>query len=100
MDVHVRDSGFYGTTHLDVVVTIKVGMNPTLKANLGGPEGRSLAHPVGNLLIGQQIRGPAQIQGHRPFGETTEGALEGTDIRVVDIAVVDERNLIAIYFCP
>ena len=99
VDVHFRDSGFYGTADLDVVVTVKIGMDPTLKANFGGPEGCSLAYPFGNLIIGQQIRGPAQIQGHRPFGETTEGALESADIRVVDIAVVDERNFIAIYFC-
>ena len=58
MDVHVRDSGFDGTADLDVVVTVKIGMNSTLKANFGGPEGRSLAHSLGNLIIGQQIRGP------------------------------------------
>ena len=79
--------------HLEVVVAVEVGVDAPLQTDLGGPEGLGLPHPVGDLAQLEQVGAPPEVEGERALGEGAEPALEGADVGVVDVPVVDEGDL-------
>ena len=52
----------YGLEHLEVVVAVELGVDPTLETHFGGPDLLGLPHPVGDLAQLEQVRAPTQIE--------------------------------------
>ena len=80
---------------VDVVVAVEVGMDPALEAHLGRAALDRLDDAPLHLLELEQVRLAAQVERERPLRERAEPALERADVRVVDVAVADERDLVA-----
>src|SRR5690606_483248 len=80
---------------VDVVVAVEVGVDTTLETHLGGPFGGGFAHPLGDVVEREQIRRTPQVERERTLGEPTEPAFEGAHVRVIDVAVVYERDNVA-----
>ena len=80
---------------LEVVVAVEARMDAALQADLGGSQGLGLTDPVGDLAQLEEVGGAPEIEGERSLGEGTEPALEGADVGVVDVPVVDVGDLVA-----
>ena len=92
--VHVNvGSGFlHCPTHVDVVVTVEVGMDAALQRDLCGTQVPRLAYALGNVLEREQVGLAPEVERHRTLREAAELALERADIRVVDVPVVHPGN--------
>ena len=80
--------------HIDVVVTIKFGMDSTLQTHLCGAGRRSLNDSLGHLFQGQQVGVTSQVEGERTLGESAKTAFEGAHVGVVDIPIDDEGDVV------
>ena len=81
--------------HLEVVLAVEVGVDAALQADLGRPAGFGLDDAPCDLVDLEQIGAAAQVERQRALGEGAEPALEGADVRVVDVAVGDEGDHVA-----
>ena len=84
-----------GPDDLQVVVAVELGVDAALQADLGGPHGLGLGHPVGDVAELEQVRRTPQVERQRPLGEGAELALEGADVGVVDVPVGHVGDLVA-----
>ena len=98
--VHGRDGFLHQLRHPHVVIAVEVRVNSTLQTHLGCPTGRCLHNSGNDFLIIEKVRASTQVQRQRTLGETAEGALVCADIRVVDVAVTDEGDRVAIGVRP
>ena len=80
---------------VEVVVAVEVGVDPALEADLGRAALDRLDHAALHLGEVEQVRVAAQVQRQRTLRERAEPALERADVRVVDVAVADERDVVA-----
>ena len=78
-----------------VVVAVEVGVDPALQAHLGGAAVDRLDDAPLHLLELEQVRVAAEVERERTLRERAEPALERADVRVVDVAVADERDDVA-----
>ena len=56
-----------GPDHVEVVVAVELGVDPPLQADLGGAQRFGLTDPVGDLVEGEQIGGPARLRDSGPL---------------------------------
>ena len=80
---------------VDVVVAVEVGMDTALQADLGRAALDRLDDAALHLLHLDEVRLAPQVERERALRERAELALERADVRVVDVAVADERDLVA-----
>ena len=80
---------------VEVVITIEVGMDAPLEADLGGAHSGRLGCPVGDLVHLQEVGRASEIQRQRSLGETAKATLVGADVGVVDISVRHPRHVVA-----
>ena len=59
------------------------------------PSATASTHPLLDVLEREQVGRAAQVERQRPLGEAAEPALEGADVRVVDVAVADVGDGVA-----
>ena len=96
MDVHLGNRFVHGAGDIDVVVAVEVGVNTALKADLRRTEIGCFLRALYEILEREEIWSAAKVERQRTLAESAELALERTDVGVVDVAIVDERNLVAI----
>ena len=85
---------------VEVVVAVEVGVDAALQAHLGRAALDRLDHAPLDLVEVEQVRVAAQVQRQRALRERAEPALERADVRVVDVAVADERDVVADDLAP
>ena len=85
---------------VDVVVAVEVGMDAALEAHLGRAALDRLDHAALHLLHLDEVGLPAQVERERTLRERAEPALERADVRVVDVAVAHEGDLVADDLAP
>ena len=85
--MHVWHGGLHCPGHIDVVVAIELGVDPTLEANLSCPHGLGLHRSLGDVVERQEIRSTPQVEREWALRESTEFALERAHICVVDVAI-------------
>ena len=95
VDVDVGRGLLHRPGDVDVVVAVEVGVDAALEADLGGAQLGRLDDPAGDVVQREQVRAAPQVQRQRALGEAAEPALERADVRVVDVAVVDEGDDVA-----
>ena len=96
VDVDVGRGVLHRPGDVDVVVAVEVGVDAALQADLGGAElGAPRRTRAGDVVEGEQVRRAPQVERQRALGEAAELALERADVRVVDVAVVDEGDHVA-----
>ena len=93
--VDLRRDLLHRARDVDVVVAVEVGMDAALQAHLGRAALDGFDHPPLHLLHLEQVRLAAQVERERTLRERAEPALERAHVRVVDVAVADERDLVA-----
>jgi hypothetical protein len=77
-----------------------VGVNPALHAHLGGAPLPGFDAAAGDVLAGDIVGAPAQVLAVLALGKCAELALEITDVGVVDIAIDDVTDRVAIDLSP
>ena len=92
MYVHLRHCRLHRARDVDVVVAVEVGVDAALQGDLGGAEVPRLLGASGDVVEREEVRGTAQVEAERTFGEPAELALERAHVGVVDVAVVDPRD--------
>ncbi len=70
-------------------------MDPALQAHFSGTVLDRFDHSALQLVETEQVGVAAQVERQRPLRERAELALERADVRVVDVAVADERDGVA-----
>ena len=100
MHVDRRRRLLHRPADVDVVVAVEAGVDPALEAHLGGALVDRLDHPALDLVDAEQVGIAPQVQRQRPLGEGAEAALEGADVRVVDVAVGDPGDDVAHLVAP
>ena len=92
--VHVDVGGdcLRGACDVEVVAAVEVGMDPALEADLGGAVLDGFDDASLQLVEPEQVGIAAEVQRERALRERTELALEGADVRVVDVAVAHEGD--------
>ena len=95
MYMHVRNCRLNSFGDIDVVVTIEVRVNTTLQCYFSCTHSGSFHCAVCDVIEGQEVRSATQVKTEWAFGKTAELALVGAHVRVVDIAVVHPRDVVA-----
>jgi hypothetical protein len=95
--VHVRHRGLHRVDDVDVRVAGVLRVNAALHADLGGAARPGFRGAALNLLVGEIVGAAAQVLRQLALGEGAELALEIADIGVVDVAVDDEADGVAVH---
>ena len=98
--MHARHGGLYGFQNTDIGVAGVFGMNAALHADLGAAPLPGFLRAALDLLVGKVVGPPAQVLRQLALGEGAELALEIADVGVVDVAVDDEADQIAVDLRP
>ena len=85
---------------LRVVVTGERRMNSALEADLGRAPHPRLDRPAHDLVQRHEECGAAQVLGELALRERAEAASEVTDVRVLDVARDDVRDLVSAHLRP
>ncbi len=93
--VDVGCDALHEPDHVEVVVAVEVGVDPTLEADLGGTAVDRLLHPGTQLVGAEEVRVAPEVQRQRALREGAEPALERADVGVVDVAVPHEGDGVA-----
>ncbi len=88
-------TAFTASRDVDVVVAVEVGMDAALEADLGRAAFDRFDDAALHLFHLDQVRLPAQVERERALRERAETALVRAHVRVVDVAVADEGDLVA-----
>ena len=70
-------------------------MDAALQAHLGRAASRRLHGALGDVVEGEQVRRPPQVERQRPLAEAAERAPERAHVGVVDVAVDDVGDRVA-----
>ena len=85
----------HGRHDVDVVVAVEFGVDATLQADFRRPLRLGFSDALADLVQGQKIGIAPQVERKRTLREGTEPTLERADVRVVDVAVDDEGDVVA-----
>ena len=83
--VDLGRGALHGLDHARVVVARERRMDPALEADLGRAALPGLADAPHDLLVGHEVRRPAEVLGELPLREGAEPAAEVADVRVLDV---------------
>ena len=100
VDVHVGKLRLDGFHHRHVEVAGELGVDAALEAHLGGaplPRFDAALHDLGDR---HQVRVAAQVERPRPLREGAEAAAEVALVGVVDVAVDDVADRVAVDPAP
>ena len=100
MHVHLRHGLLHGMHDVDVGGAGVLGVDAALHAHFGAASGPGFAHAALDFLRAQVVGAAAQVFRQLALGEGAELALEVADVGVVDVAVDDVGDAIAVAFLP
>ncbi len=100
MHVELRDRLLDRRDDPAVVVARERRVDAALQADLGRATLPRLLHAPHDLLVGDEVRRPAQVRGELPLRERAEAAAEVADVRVLDVPRHDVRHLVAAHLAP
>ena len=98
--VDLRRDLLHRARHREVVVAVEVGVDATLQAHLGGAAVDRFQDAALDLLVVEEVGRAAEVQRERALRERAEPALERAHVRVVDVAVADERDRVTHRVAP
>src|SRR5262249_4297565 len=82
-------------TDIEVEVAREARVDPALQADLHRAAIPRLTGPADDLVQRHEVRATAEVRGQLAFRERAEPAAEVTDVRVVDVARHDVRDVVA-----
>ena len=94
-DAAVFLTAFGLTVVTDLTIAVEIGMDAALQAHFGRAAVNRLDDAPLHLLDLDEIRLAAQVERERALRERAELAAERAHVRVVDVAVADERHFVA-----
>ena len=80
---------------VDVELAVEGRVDAALQAHLGRAESHRLHGALGDVVEGEQVRRPPQVERQRPLAEAAERAPERAHVGVVDVAVDDVGDRVA-----
>ena len=100
MHVHLRHGFLHGGDDIDVSLARVLGMDAALHAHFRAAALPGFPRAALDLLVGEVVGPTAQVLGQLALGKRAELALEVADVGVVDVAVDDVADGVAVDLGP